>query len=84
MFNPIGNALGQVLPALFVTKHGGVDDDMSYTVDGMLELMVIQSVIVTLSLALVFLFFLSGSFHIKYPRPRTLYSDVSFLLPEYY
>ncbi len=51
LFNPLGNAAGQILPPIFVTEN---DDG---EVSGVLPLMIVESCVIALSLLLCFLFF---------------------------
>jgi len=61
MFSPIGNAIGQIIPILLVTKSSTSsnisDDDGQYTVSGMTDLMIVELVLCIIPLILaVFLF----------------------------
>lgn len=51
LFNPLGNALGQILPPMFVTER----DDGS--VQGMRDLMVAEAVLIAVPLVVVYFFF---------------------------
>ena len=57
MCNPLGNAIGQILPSIFVMRRGGGDDDDSTTIVGMLLLMIVQCAWALLGLLLAYLFF---------------------------
>jgi len=61
MFSPIGNAIGQIIPILLVTKtstsSSSLDDDGQYTVSGMTNLMIVELVLCIIPLILaIFLF----------------------------
>jgi hypothetical protein len=60
MCNPLGNAIGQVMPAVFVSKRDGVTDDTDATIDGMPELMIAQCALALLTFLLNYIFFVSG------------------------
>lgn len=52
LFNPLGNAFGQVLPAIFVTQQ-----DSSGHISGMTNLLIAEAVICFLSLAAAYVYF---------------------------
>lgn len=54
LFNPLGNAFGQVLPPIFV-KEAGDDDHVS----GMRDLMICEAIVIFVPLVVAFVFFRS-------------------------
>jgi FLVCR family MFS transporter 7 len=54
LFNPLGNALGQLLPPMFVTER----DDGS--VQGMQDLMIVEAALIAVPLVVMYFFFEAG------------------------
>jgi hypothetical protein len=60
MCNPLGNAVGQIMPSIFVSKRNDLDDDANATIDGIPDLMVAQCSLALITLLLNYLFFVNG------------------------
>ena len=82
MCNPLGTAVGQLLPPFLVHKSGGVDDDdENASVSGMFLFMIVQSSWAIVALTISYFFFDAAPEHP--PSPSTLFrKDGDTIIPE--